>query len=147
MNKRILAMLMVLCMAVSLLSACGSKSAETEAPATTAATSATSAPETLAPTEPEGPKHVDVLRIGTTYANDTFSVFSQNGAFGRMNYNSFVNLTFWAFDENNQLSTQGCFFFRTFDFSFVVKIMREKNSTSFSAQTKPSGESMRPAQR
>ena len=60
--------------------------------------------------EGQSPKHVDVLRIGTTYANDTFSVFSQGGAFGRVNYNCFVNLNFWAFDENGELTSDGCFF-------------------------------------
>lgn len=55
-------------------------------------------------------KHVENMRIGMLKANDTFSIFSQNGAFGLMNYNGFVVLNFWHFDENAQLSTEGCFF-------------------------------------
>ena len=58
----------------------------------------------------EEPRHVENLRIGMLKANDTFSIFSQNGAFGLMNYNGFVVLNFWHFDENAQLSTEGCFF-------------------------------------
>ena len=81
MKKRILAMLLCLSMMTALLSVGASAD--------------------------EGKKHVDVLRIGTTYANDTFSVFSQGGAMGRVNYNCFVNLNFWAFDENGELSADG----------------------------------------
>ena len=120
MKKRILAMLLCLCMFAALLSGCGQNApADQPANETAPADSSTpekpqggstenapdGAPETAAPK-----KHVDVLRIGTTYANDTFSVFSQGGAMGRVNYNCFVNLNFWAFDENGQLSTDGCFF-------------------------------------
>lgn len=40
-----------------------------------------------------------VLRIGTTATQDTFSINSQNGAFGRMNYNAFVQPYFLDLDE------------------------------------------------
>ncbi|MDO5422325.1 MAG: ABC transporter substrate-binding protein [Eubacteriales bacterium] len=58
----------------------------------------------------ESAEHVDVLRIGTTYKATSYSVMDTSSAFGRMLYNSFVNLNFWAFDENGQISTEGCFF-------------------------------------
>lgn len=107
MSKRIIAMLLCVCMVAVLFGACGSKQ---EAPAATAAPQSSATPEeTAAPTE-AAVKHVPVLRIGTTYANDSFSVWTTNGAFGRMNYHNFVNLTFWTFDENNELTTDGCFF-------------------------------------
>ena len=50
------------------------------------------------------------LRIGTTYANNSFNMFGQDDAFGRMNYNSFVSLNFWHFDEKGELSGSGCLF-------------------------------------
>jgi peptide/nickel transport system substrate-binding protein len=99
MIKKVVTVLICLCMTVSLLYGCGTGK-ETEAP-----------PDGNAET-----KKVEQIRIGMLKANDTFSIFSQNGCFGFMNYNSFVCLNFWHFDENAQLSTVGCFF-RTWDVS------------------------------
>lgn len=100
MSKRVLALLLVAVMALGSLAGCG-----------TSAQPAPSAQETTSPAPSEAaPKNVDLLRIGTTYANNAFSIFSQDGAFGRMNYNSFVSLCFWAFDENGELSSDGTFF-------------------------------------
>lgn len=42
----------------------------------------------------------DVLRIGTTMPQDVFSINSQEGAFGRMGYNAFVQAQFVNLDEN-----------------------------------------------
>lgn len=42
----------------------------------------------------------DVLRIGTTMPQDVFSINSQEGAFGRMGYNAFVQALFVNLDEN-----------------------------------------------
>lgn len=116
MTKRILAILLCFCMAASLLSGCGGNTATQpeNKSNTSSGASNTSAPSDT-PAAPGAPdtsavEHVKVLRIGTTYANDTFSVFSQNGAFGRLNYTGFANLTFWEFDENGELSHEGCFF-------------------------------------
>ena len=89
MKKRMLAMLLCLCMLTAMVIGTG---------------------QSAAAEDHAEKKHVDVLRIGTTYANDTFSVFSQGGAMGRVNYNCFVNLNFWAFNENGELTTDGCFF-------------------------------------
>lgn len=41
-----------------------------------------------------------VLRIGTTMPQDVFSIDSQEGAFGRMGYNAFVQAKFVDLDEN-----------------------------------------------
>ena len=112
MTKKLIALLLCLCMAVSLFTACGNKS-EVENPANNPvssdekelAASEESKPVENEPME-EAAKHVEVLRIGTTYANESFSVWTTAGAFGRMNYHSFTNLCFWSFDENNELSTE-----------------------------------------
>ena len=122
--KRTLSLLLALLMLVGLLAGCGSaattgKETETQpAPvqeeAKEPATSAESQtePAAEAPAEPaaEPAKHVDVLRIGCLYANNKFSLRSQADCFGRMNYNGFVALPFWAFDETGELSSKGCFF-------------------------------------
>lgn len=93
MKKRLTALLLALTLTVGTLTGCGAGE------------------ETSAETKSEASGgHVDVLRIGTTYPNDTFSLFSSDGAYGRMNYNAFVGLNFWNFDENAQLSSDGCFF-------------------------------------
>lgn len=96
MKKIILALALVACMIVPTLAGCGAK------PQSTGGTDTNVTAQDI--------QHVKVLRVGTTYPNDTFSVFSTDGAFGRMNYNGFTNLTFWAFDENGKLNSQGCFF-------------------------------------
>ena len=106
MSKKLIALLLCLSMVITLFAGCGSSKAEEAAPPT--AEKAPAAAETVA-AEPEV-KHVEVLRIGTTYANESFSVWTTNGAFGRMNYHSFTNLCFWSFDENNELDTDGTFF-------------------------------------
>lgn len=106
MTKKLIALLLCLCMVVSLLTACGNKSG-VEDNVNNPGSSDEKEPAT--PVE-ENAKHVEVLRIGTTYANESFSVWTTAGAFGRMNYHSFTNLCFWSFDENNELSTEGTFF-------------------------------------
>lgn len=100
MTKRVLALFLVAVLAMGSLAGCGAPAQSTP-----------SAQGTVSPAPSENtPENVDLLRIGTTYANNAFSIFSQDGAFGRMNYNSFVSLCFWAFDENGELSSDGCFF-------------------------------------
>lgn len=91
MKKRWIAVLLCLCMMVSVLCACGGDAANNGDAS-------------------ESGSHVPVLRIGTTYANDSFSSWSTSGAYGRMNYHNFVTLSFWTFDENNEITTDGCFF-------------------------------------
>lgn len=103
MRTKIIAMLLCACMLTTFLSGCGSNQGSTSPTETPPATPA----ETV---ENTGAKNVELLRIGMLKANDTFSIFSQNGAFGLMNYNGFVVLNFWHFDENAELSSEGCFF-------------------------------------
>lgn len=111
MTKRLIALILCLCMAVSVLTACGNRS-EIEDNVNNPVSSDEKEPTTSDKNNPteEAAKHVEVLRIGTTYANESFSVWTTSGAFGRMNYHSFTNLCFWSFDENNELSTEGTFF-------------------------------------
>ena len=116
MTKKLIALLLCLCMAVSLFTACGNKS-EVEDTVNNPVSSDEKEPAASEESKPvenepveEAAKHVEVLRIGTTYANESFSVWTTAGAFGRMNYHSFTNLCFWSFDENNELSTEGTFF-------------------------------------
>lgn len=99
MRKKLIVFLLIMCMAVSLLTACGGN--------TNSAGEASAENNTSAKQEAE---HVKVLRIGTPYKNESFSAWTTAGAFGRMNYHSFTNLCFWSFDENNELSTKGTFF-------------------------------------
>lgn len=117
MSKKVIALLLCLCMMASMLAACGGQQ-ETQQATQQATqpgqTTATEPAETEKATEPEAPakQHVELLRIGTTYKSDSFSIYSgfNAGALGRMNYTGFTNLNFWDFDENNQISTDGCFF-------------------------------------
>ena len=53
--------------------------------------------------EPIDEAPANVLRIGTTMRQNSFSIDSQQGAFGRMNYNSFVQPMFVEIDENGRL--------------------------------------------
>ena len=46
---------------------------------------------------------LDTLFVGTTMPQTTFSIASQDGAFGRMNYNAFVQATLVDRDEQNQV--------------------------------------------
>jgi len=64
----------------------------------------------LEDSELAGSEHVDVLRIGTTYQASSYSAVNTNSAYGRMIYNSFSQLNFWSFDENGEISSDGCFF-------------------------------------
>ena len=117
MKKNVIAMLLCIGMVAALLSGCGNSanvSTSSEAqPQTSQAASSEIAADVVENTES---KNVELLRIGMLRPNDTFSVFSQNGAFGLMNYNGFVVLNFWHFDENAELSDVGCFF-RSWDVS------------------------------
>lgn len=47
--------------------------------------------------------NMGILRIGTTISQDVFSINSQEGAFGRMGYNAFVQAMFVNLDENFEL--------------------------------------------
>lgn len=113
MVKKLIAFFLCLCMIVSPLTACGGQSAgnaETiEEANTSSGAENTTSPGAILSSDEEA-AHVEVLRIGTTYANESFSVWTTDGAFGRMNYHSFTNLCFWSFDENNELSSEGTFF-------------------------------------
>lgn len=104
MKRRRMAFVLACSLLVSMLTGCGENVQETK-----------KTDDTKYTQEAEK-KHVEVLRIGTTYANDSFNLFTSDGAFGRMNYNAFVGLNFWAFDENGELSSDGCFF-RTWEIS------------------------------
>ena len=55
-------------------------------------------------------RKVKLLRIGGTFANDTFSARSQAGAYGQANYYSFSQLNLWRTDEKGELTGDGCFF-------------------------------------
>jgi peptide/nickel transport system substrate-binding protein len=110
--KKLIAMLLCVCMLTSLLYGCASNS--NSAPTAAALENPTTVP--AGDTGSVEGEHVKLLRIGMLRANDTFSIFSQNGCFGYMNYNGFVVLNFWHFDENAELNTEGCFF-RTWEVS------------------------------
>ena len=106
--KKKMTCILALALAFLLLAACSGAgqdaptSAPTAAPATAKPTDGGSAPATSEPAQTPaetGPKHVELLRIGTTSANDTFNLTTQGGAFGVMNYNSFVAGLLWERDE------------------------------------------------
>lgn len=63
---------------------------------------------------PEESPEATQLRIGTTSPQEAFSILLTNGAVGRMNYNSFTNLSFLQWDENNQLAPN---FMQTWEFA------------------------------
>ena len=62
----------------------------------------------------ESPKHVDNLIIGTTAANNTFSMNSQKDAFGRMNYNGLTQGNYVYRDANGNLQP---YFFDSYEIS------------------------------
>lgn len=99
MRRKLITLLLSMCLLVSMLSACGGNTNVEDDPSI--------GDDIVSGAETE---HVKTLRIGTTYENESFSVWTTAGAFGRMNYHSFTNLCFWSFDENNELSTEGTFF-------------------------------------
>ena len=57
----------------------------------TSATNVVMAAETK---EESNQKHVEVLRIGTTRAADAFNIMTEDGSYGKMNYNSFCAAPF-----------------------------------------------------
>lgn len=67
-------------------------------------------------------KHLELLRIGGTYANDVFSAWSQAGAYGQANYHSFSQLNLWRIDENGEITGDGCFF-KKWDISGDNKVL------------------------
>ena len=105
--KRLLTLLLAAVMLLSLLSACGGNN---NAPSNGGASDQTPpSQENQPPAEPES-NHVETLRIGTLYANDTFSAYSQSGAYGRMNYNGLSQLNFWRRDSDESVTGEYCFF-------------------------------------
>ena len=105
-----LALLLVIALTAGALAACASANppAAVSAQSSQSASSGVSAEATAPPSQ--SAKNVDVLRIGTTYAASSYSAMNSNSAYGRMIYNSFCQLNFWAFDENGEISSDGCFF-------------------------------------
>ena len=89
MKKRLTLVLAVL-MAVSLFTGCGTSTTEPTAPTSPATSEQPAGSSTPAPTESVS-KHVKNLVIGTTTTNDVFNLYSQSGAFGRLNYNCVAN--------------------------------------------------------
>nr|WP_312579917.1 ABC transporter substrate-binding protein [Sedimentibacter sp.] len=85
-NMRLAASLLVLCMLITAVG-CGSANVQQDAKAVN---------------ETSGGA-VELLRIGTTKPNDTFSALSQDGAYGKMSYNSFVQAALIEFDENSKI--------------------------------------------
>nr|WP_312579918.1 ABC transporter substrate-binding protein [Sedimentibacter sp.] len=83
-SKKIICLLLTMIMI--LMAACSNEKANTE---------------TI--TESNGDKSVELLKIGTTKPNDSFSTMVENGAFGKMGYNSFVMAPFIELDENYEL--------------------------------------------
>ena len=83
MKRRILALLLTGAVALSAAGCSGASTEESPAPET-------------APAQTEAASGVvEELRIGTTAANETFTTFVENDAFGKMCYNSFVTAPFW----------------------------------------------------
>ncbi len=58
---------------------------------------------TILAAEPAVQAKEEHLTIGTTTANDTFNLTSQQGAFGKINYNCVANAYFAYRDENNEI--------------------------------------------
>ena len=104
-TKKIISLILALAMVLAMASAC----AKTDEPV---ATPTPDVSDTVSPTvEPIAEvKNAEVIRIGTTYANTPFNTATSDGAFGRVNYNSFVRLNLVRFDENGTLTGDGCFF-------------------------------------
>jgi len=109
MKQRLISLIIALALAMAMLAACGGGDPTTTDNPTPPPTGAGSDSEITA--DPvSATKNVSVIRIGTTYANTPFNTSNQDGAFGRMNYNSFVRLNLWRFDDEGRLTGDGCFF-------------------------------------
>ncbi|MEG0378116.1 MAG: ABC transporter substrate-binding protein, partial [Eubacterium sp.] len=89
--KRILAALLVFSMVLPVFSGCTKK-------------------EDSGQQNTSGTNHVEVLKIGTTYKNDGYSAMNSESAYGRLNYQSFSQLSLWRFDEEGKLTGDGSFF-------------------------------------
>ena len=111
--KRMVCLLLVLCMCLS-MAACGSKQESTQpepqtadpAPATgdNAQDNAQENPGNSAeqPASTAG-GHVENLIVGTTGQPETTSILSQSGALGKFNYNSITYANFFYPDEHNDM--------------------------------------------
>ena len=104
--KKVVSLVLILAVVLATLSGCTTPAAN-EPTTTTSNVTATTTPEQ--PTA-DAVKNAELIRIGTTYANTPFNTSNQDGAFGRINYNSFVRLNLCRFDENGVLTGDGCFF-------------------------------------
>ena len=51
----------------------------------------------------ESGKYVEVLRIGTTKPADSFNIMSEDGSYGKMNYNSFSSAPFLELDSKGEM--------------------------------------------
>ena len=112
--KKSIAFMLVLAMMFIMLTACATNDTKTteatKTPASTTVADATTAASTETEEVKPEVKNAEVIRIGTTYANTPFNTATSDGAFGRVNYNSFVRLNLCRFDENGVLTGDGCFF-------------------------------------
>lgn len=115
-TKKILALLLSAVLLLSLLAGC--TKTETDSGTTPGGTQGTepAASNPTDGTEPaaSGVKHVENLVIGTTGTNDTFNLYSQSGAFGRLNYNCIANAYFAYTDANNEIKP---YFFTSYEIS------------------------------
>lgn len=93
--KRILALILGVCLCIAALSACGKTGT---GPETIPGTEQTVQTQAAASTG-----KVDVLRIGTTSAISGTNVMTESGIFGKLNYNAVVTAPFVVTDEKGQV--------------------------------------------
>ena len=135
-TKKVIALVLAALMTLSFITACGnnnkagdagsSTSSDAFASSASSGTSGTantadasSSPDASSSTNgtadstsaaPAGAQNVDLLRIGVTYPNEIFSLWSQRSAYGQTNYHSFSQLNLWRVDAQLGLTGDGCFF-------------------------------------
>ncbi len=93
--KRILALMLCVCLCITALCACGNAGTD---PETTAGVE-----QTTQSKDPIAAGKVDVLRIGTTAAISGTNVMTESGIFGKLNYNAVVTAPFVVTDEKGKV--------------------------------------------
>ncbi len=106
-SKRLLCLLLALCLSLS-LAACGGSGNTPAAPAT--GTPATGEPSTGS----TAGGHIENLVVGTISQPETTSILSQSGSLGKFNYNSITYANFFYPDENMDMQP---YFLKSYEIS------------------------------
>lgn len=110
-KTKMTALLLAGMMVMGSLSGCGkNEKPEVSTPEPSTSTSM----ETTNEEQPTEKKHIQKLTIGTSGANDRFSIMSQGGAFGKLNYNCVANAYLTYIDNDKKIQP---YFLKSYEIS------------------------------